>query len=369
MDNSPNSFDKNTEFFLLASYSSLPTVVARLVELQNKNIPAAIYCFTAQIYRLLSPLMLKFAWIKVYFIDDSEVYKISPRRPWELFNGRRLINSIYLKWFAGIPSGSRINFYNRYYALSTYFMIWRVRHRCNNHFTDCDLFDRIEFTRDRSILSILKFCFFFVLFPMPFEMLTGNDGVKPFPSLSKQFFDKAVADESLMITDLTGLKGTDLFQSLQFGSDKKVLWLMSPVLDLGLVPQDAYEQSLKACVKVVNSVYPSREQAIKFHPHTIKKENAWDGSVEYIPSHIPVEFLDMPNLKVVMAFSTSSFWSFSSKTIIIGLVDILPYISVEAHNARRRYFHLYQSNSKKYSPSSIDELNKILSDTRSEVVR
>jgi hypothetical protein len=362
MVNQPHYYEQNSEFFLLASYSCLPTVIARLVELQTMNTNAVLFCYSNQLYQFLSPLMKIYEWIKVINIDVTELNKISPYRPWKIFRGRKLLQSIYLQWFSEIPKGCRVNFYNRYYALSTFFMIWLIKRHCEIHFTDCDFIENIEFKKNNTLYSIFKTAFLSMLYPMPFEIVSGHDGVKPFPALNKSFYDKTVKFISPMVNDLSDFKQTELFQKLSYKSDKQVLWLMSPVLDINLVPSEEYKQAFKTCVDVVNSIYPSWEQAVKYHPRTIKKEISWDSTVECIPNEIPVEFLDMPKLEIVIAFSTSSLWSFPSKTILIGLVDLLPFISLEAHKARRKYFLSYKSSARKYIPTALKELQQILTD-------
>jgi hypothetical protein len=361
MDNQLDSSYKKTEFFLLASYSCLPTVVNRLIELESQKTSVIFYCFTTQLYEFLLPLIKHYDWINVFYIDDTEIYKISLYRPWKIFSGFKLLNSIFHKWFAIIPPASKVNFYNRYYALTMFFMVWKLRNKCEIHFTDCDHFEKIEFEKNISLYATLKKAFLYLLYPMPFEFVSGNDGVKPFPALNKFFLEKTAKVKHPMISDLSELKHTKIFRNLSYKSDKKILWLMSPVLDLGMVPADEYKQVFRNCVAIVNSYFPSIEQAVKYHPRTIQKEIIWNDSVECIPKNIPIEFLDLPNLQVVLAFSTSSFWSFPPNIIIIGLIDILPFISTEAHEARRQYFTLYKSNSKKYSPSSLNEFSKILS--------
>jgi hypothetical protein len=360
MDNQPNSFDRNSEFFLLASYSCLPTVVTRLNELQYQNIKAILYCYTIQLYKFLSPLAETYDWIKVFYIDDSELNRVSPYRPWKIFHWRKLLKSIYHQWFSIIPSGCRVNFYNRYYALSTFFMIWLIKKKCEIHFADCDYSTKYCLNINVSLYSILKSFFLTIIYPMPFEMLSGGDGGKPFPALNKVFFDKTIKTRQLMVTDLSELKHTELFHQLSFKSSKKVLWLMSPVLDLGIVPSEEYKQTLNGCITLVNSIFSPDQQAVKFHPRSKLREKFLNEKVEFIPNYFPIEFVDMPNLIVVIALSTSSLWSFSSNTKVIGLIDILPFTSVNAHKAYRQSFCFYKTCSKKYLPSSIIELKQIL---------
>ncbi len=326
------------------------------------NTNAVLFCYSNQLYQFLSPLMKIYTWIKVINIDVTELNAISPYRPWELLKGRKLLNSIYLQWFAGIPSESRVNFYNWQYALPTFFMVWKIKHKCEIYFADCDYFENTQFRKNKTLYTILKKAFFSMLYPMPFEIVYANDGIKPFPALNNIFFEKSIKQKKPMTIDISSLKFTEIFQNLCYRSDKNVLWLMSPILDLGFVSPKVYKEHLEDCVNIVNSHYSSTEQAIKFHPRTILKEDIWKNSVEIIPDYIPMEFLDMPNLKVVFAFfTTSSLRSLLSNPIVIGLIELIPFDSPNAHQVRRQYFHSSKSNSQKYCPATLQELGQILS--------
>ena len=84
-------YDENTEFFLLASYSALPTVFSRLVNLEGQGKQAVLFCFSSQLYRFLSPLMQVFAWIRVVYIDITEISLISAYRPWVIWRARKML--------------------------------------------------------------------------------------------------------------------------------------------------------------------------------------------------------------------------------------------------------------------------------------
>jgi hypothetical protein len=354
-------FDPNSEFFLLASYSALPTFLTRLVELQGQRKQATIFCFSSQIYRFLSPLTQAFTWIRVIDVDVAELSRISPYRPWEIWKAQKILKDIYLKWFSKIPAGCAVHFFNCHFALPLFFMIWQLRNTCEIHYTDCDLSIQLVAEKDNKISSLIKDVFLYLIYQMPIQMVSRkNDPTKPFPSLKASFFEKSVKAIGMMVSDLTPLRKTDLFQHLRWKSNAKILWLMSPVLDYGLVLPEEYVQTLRDCVSIVKSIFPASEQVIKFHPRVKVKEDVWDISTEKAPDFIPVEFLDLPNLTAIISISSSSAMTFSTNISMIGLVDIIPYASRAVQAAYKGYFMKFTSNSKRYCPTSLDELREAL---------
>lgn len=353
-------FEENTEFFLLASYSALPTVVEQLVKLENNGIEAVLFCFSSQLYRFLSPLMQVFAWIKVYYIDDTELNLISPYRPWKIWRARRILMAIYLKWFTGIPSGSAVHFYNCNFALPVFYMIWKIRNSSVIHYAQCDPVELYK--QDTTLYSRIKLTFLSLIYWMPFQMVSREgDPIKPFPSLTNSFLEKTVKVRRPMVIDLHHLRQTSIYQALCWKSDARILWLMGKDLDAGWFVLGEYERALEKCAAVVDSVCPTTEQAIKFHPRSQARENAWDVSVIRLPEHVPAEFLDFSRLKVVLAISSAVVRALSINAKIVGLIDLIPFTTqmVREINRTTLLFHVPDA----YCPSTLEDLRVVIKET------
>jgi hypothetical protein len=354
-------FEENTEFFLLPSYSALPTVVEQLFNLENNGRKAVLFCFSWPLYQFLSPLMQVFAWIKVIYIDDTELSLVSLYRPWEIWRARKILKAIYLKWFVGIPSGSAVHFYNYHFALPVFYMIWKIRNSSIIHYAECDPVELL-YEQDTTLYSWIKLAFLSLIYSMPFQMVSReNDPVKPFPSLTNSFLKKTVKVRYPMVTDLHHLRQTDIYQALCCKSNAQVLWLMGMDLDIGWVVPGEYERTLEKCAAIVVSVYPATEQVIKFHPRSHARENAWDVSVIRLPEHVPAEFLDFSRLKIVLAVSSAAVIAFSAKAKIVGLVDLIPFVTQMEREINRATLLSRIPNA--YCPSTLEDLRVVLKET------
>jgi hypothetical protein len=362
LGNQANIYNKNTEFFLLASFSALPTVMSRLVDLDKRGMQAVLFCFSLPMYKFLHPLMQTFSWINVVYIDIAELILISPYRPWKIWRARILLMTLYSKWFAKIPPGSVLHFYNSNFALPVFYMIWQLRNVCEIHYADCDLTKELIYKQKNNLYSWIKLIFLYIIYQMPIKIVARKNDVKPFASLADRFFEKTVKVRSEKVIDFTQLRLSNIFQSLMWKSNAKILWLMTPVIDYKLVVPGKYEQILENCAHVVDSIYPMNEQKIKFHPRTIRKETVWDPSIERVPEYIAVEFLDLPNLKAVLTISSSAVMNFLPEINIIGLVDIIPFVSHSVYTTQKDYFLLFSSNSKRCCPASMEDLRRKLTD-------
>ena len=350
-------YDENTEFFLLASYSALPTVFSRLVNLEGQGKQAVLFCFSSQLYRFLSPLMQVFAWIRVVYIDITEISLISPYRPWEIWRARKILKSVYLKWFARIPPGSAVHFYNLNFALPVFHMIWKIRKSAVIHYAECDPIELYK--QDLTLYSLIKLAFLSFIYWMPFQMVSmENVPLKPAPSLTSSFFEKAVKVRYSMVTDLQHLRQTSIYQALCWKSNAQVLWLMGMDLDVGWVVPGEYERALEKCAAVVDTVFPATEQAIKFHPRSHARENVWDVSVMRLSEHIPAEFLDFSRLKVILALSSAAVLALSTKVKIIGLINLVPFTTQGAREYNRTTLLSYLPDV--YCPSILEDLRVIL---------
>ena len=353
-------FEENTEFFLLPSYSALPTVVDKLANLEKEGKKAVLFCFSPQLYRFLNPLMQVFAWISVIYIDTTELDTISPYRPWKIWYARKLLQVIYFKWFVEIPRGSIVHFYNSHFALPVFYMIWKIRNSAVIYYTQCDPVEL--YTQDTTLYSWIKLTFLSLIYPIPFHIVSRkNSTTKPFPALTNFFFEKTVKKKYPMLTDVTHLHQTGIYQALRLKSDTRILWLMGLDLDLGWFVAGDYERTMEDCAAIVDSVCPASEQAVKFHPRARLRENVWDGSVNHLPEYIPAEFLFFSQLKVVLAVSSSALIGLSKNVKIIGLHDLLPFktqIEREIHRA-----NLLSFAPDTYCPATLEDLRSVLIET------
>jgi hypothetical protein len=216
------------------------------------------------------------------------------------------------------------------------------------------------YQQDTTLYSWIKWAFLSLIYWMPFQMISREgDPIKPFPSLPNSFLEKTVKVRYPMLVDLHQHCQTSIYQALCWKINAQVLWLMGLDLDLGWVVAGQYERVLDNCATIVNSVYPPAD-----HPRSNMRENVWDIAVIRLPEYVPAEFLDFSRLAVVLAISSSAVLAFSAKVKIVGLVDLIPFISQREREINRATLLSYAPNA--YCPHTLEDLRTVLKETLKE---
>ncbi|MBN1877184.1 MAG: hypothetical protein JXA33_23375 [Anaerolineae bacterium] len=355
---------EQTEYFLLASYGCLPNVIKRLEILQDQQQRAVLFCFSQSLYQFLYPLSKHYTWIKLHYVDITPITRIHLRNPYNWWCARRRVRELYEQWFSNISNEAVIHFYNRHEALFLFYVVTQLKTSHTIHYVECDPVDLYRWDY-RSIQGWIQWCIFRLIYPVPFYMANLREGKsKRISVLSSRFINKTVSTEYPKVVNLSVVKNSPIYQTLSWHSEIKVLWIMGLVLDMEQVIIDDYNVTLKKCSEIFDHVCPAHEQAIKFHPRAQKHEAVWGTGVQYIPNHIPVEFLDLPNLQAIVVISSAAVSTFrsSGSVKIISLVNILPFVNASVHKKHQMVIRHLMPEERLCLPASMDDLRTYIND-------
>jgi hypothetical protein len=360
MTHEVNNGSRNTEFFLIRSYSCLPTAVARLEEIERQGKEAVIFCLSRPSYRFLSPLADKHAWIKVVSIDVEGLGRRSLRNPLHLWRTRREVRQLFDQWFSGIPSRSIVHFYNRLVELFFCYWIWRLRDKCSIYYAECD--PMTLFVPARGFFTCVRRLALYCIYPMPFQMVRiAGSRSRPVPALNDRFMQQGVHIEYARVTNIAEIRHTKLYRDLALHRDSQVLWVLGMEWETGLVVSEQYTRVLRECARIVSAVYPAARQSVKFHPRATTHEAVWDPVVSILPDHVPAEFLNLPDLEVVLTISsTATSWNRATNIRVISLVDILPFVSSTVRDTQRQTIRHFAAGIGCCYPASLDDLRLCL---------
>lgn len=359
-----NTLKNECEIFLLASYSCLPDVIVRLENLVVGNQKAQVFCLSQQLYQFLKPLAADYPCINIHHVDLSLINTLRLRSPLNWWKARQHVAELCKRWFAPVSCRGPVHFYNRHAALFLLYAVWQLKAMHPIHYTECDPVDL--YTRDRSLPGWLQKLIFRCVYPIPFEMVSiPGKRRRRLPSANAHFMEQVIAITHPR-TLLPEAKKTELYQRLCWQSSARVLWIMGMVLDMNEVFTTAYCELLKQCIDAVNSVCTPAQQAVKFHPRAQKRETVWSPDIEYVSGHIPAEFIDLPELEIVLTISSTavSMLGVASNIKVISLVELIPFRDERIRDTHRRSARHFGSETTLFMPASIAEFEKCLSDIR-----
>lgn len=349
----------DTEYFLLASYSCLLTVAERLEKLRQEGEKTAVlFCFTEPIYKFLQPLADQFPWIQVHFINQQIAWRI--KRPFTLVRARIQAKKLYQQWFAELPKGSIIHFYNRLEALFLFYIIWNMRDKYELHYTECDPVDMYE--PYWSFKSRIQWSLFHFVYPSPFEMMRPKNNHYPItlPALPSDLVQRLTKKRNKRCFEASTLKNSSIYQGLEWHSNAKILWIMGMVLDMDEVEKEDYEKLLTQCY----SPFPTSQQIIKFHPRATILENFGGNEFHTIPTYIPAEFLNLEKISAVITLSSTAntALSLAPNVQIVSLVELVPFFNEDIREHHRQA--MKQATSQFYAPTTSEELHQIVRELR-----
>lgn len=229
------------------------------------------------------------------------------------------------------------------------------------HYAECDPVELYQ--RDRTFYSWVKVLFLYLLYRMPIQMVSmGNAIYRPFPSLSSKFLEKTVRVRVPQISDISPFRHTRIYRRLCQKSDIRVLWLMGMELDHELVVPGEYEKIIEECVRIAVSACPAREQGVKYHPRARARINVWDAEVERFPEHIPAEFLELPNLEIILSVSSAASKTMvgSSKIKNISLIKLIPFVNEATQQQYEQTVNWLFDGLDYYLPDSLSDLRHSL---------
>lgn len=347
------------EYFLLASYSCLPSVVARLEFIREKGQSAVLFCLTLPLYRFLKQLSVRYIWIEIHHVD-VKTFTIRPlRNPINWWRTRRDLKSFYKEWFAKIPGGHIVHFYNRFSAPFLFYVVWKLKDNHIIHYTAADPVGLHP--ESHRIFSQIQKMVFKLIYSAPIQIVTSaGRRTNTWPALTDRALSQVIDVEHKETNTLEGIETSDLFQVLSWYSKAHVLWVMGLVLDMDEVCTAAYSKVLNSCIDAVNSAFSPAHQAVKYHPRAQERETGWAPGVEIVPDHIPAEFINLPDLKIVLAISSTAVSTLgkSSKIKVISLVELIPFRNEATRDDHRRSACYFGSKIELLMPATIAELEK-----------
>ncbi|MCP4361008.1 MAG: hypothetical protein GY796_23625 [Chloroflexi bacterium] len=350
----------NTEYFLLASYSCLLSVTSRLDQLRQKGSSAVLFCLTEPLYAFLRPLAVHFPQIKIHFIKDQPTWRI--RQPLTLLRARAQTKNLYHQWFAGLPEGSIVHFYNRHAALFLFYTVWHLHTKCQMHYTECDMVDM--YAPYWSLRSATQQLFFYFVYPIPIEIVrpSNKQSAVSLPAISAKGIQQIVTQTHERILTAGTLQSSPIYKALQWRTSAKILWIMSMALDMGEIEETAYEALLAQCY----ALFSASEQIVKFHPRASHFERFGADSVNTVPTHIPAEFLQLEGITAVITISSTSntAWSLTPNVNIISLVELLPFVNETIRERHRQA--MQQATTQYFAPTTPGELWQILGELNIE---
>jgi hypothetical protein len=348
-----------TDFFFLASYSCLPTVVDQLNKVLQGNKNAVIFCFNESIHKFLLSFSMNHKDVDVLYMDTSRTANLKLRSFLEIFQIKRYMNSLIELLKTKIPNGSNLYFYNRTFNLLVPYLLWNFRETCTIIYAECDPVE-IFSTQGIGVLAHLKRYILHIIYPIPFNMmrLESSNIVKAVPNLSENYFDQINVVKYACKNDLSDMEKNNIYTNLVRSSRAEVLWLMQPFLDLEIVRPQEYEMVLQNCINIINLTVPSSHQAVKFHPRSQKQESVWDSDFERIPGFLPAEFLNMPYLGLLIAVSSTAISGFSSNVKVISLLELIPFVNEGIREMHRNLVDHFAEGKECYLPKSYSEFEK-----------
>jgi hypothetical protein len=357
------NYSAEIEFFFVSSYPMLLTVFARLEDIRKQDKKAVLFCFSTPLYSFLSPLSAEHPWITVHYVDIGSIAGAKVRYPWVLWRTRRELRRLYQDWFVKIPDKSIVHFFSRFDLLAGYW-IWRLRQRCSVYYAECGPVDLYQPANGPAVWA--KWLALYAIYPIPFQMLRleGAGLVNAFPALTDQFLQDAVDVQYSQVTDVAQIRLISFYHTLTTRCHARLLWVTQPFLDSGFVLHGEYLDILAKCVHIVNQLCPPEWQAIKFHPRTQRRESVWDSTTEILPQHIPAEFLELPDLRIVLTVTSTAASVLGSalNVKIISLVELIPFSNDAIREYARRATEFFAAGLECYCPASLTELQVYLND-------
>jgi hypothetical protein len=360
-----NTSDEAIEYFLIASYSCLISVVVRLEYLREKGQCAVLFCLTRPLYQFLKQLSEHYDWIEVYYVDVTDLTTCSLRNPVHWWQMRRNLQVLYETWFAKIPNGQAVHFYNRYAALFLFYVIWHLKDDHIIHYVASD--PAGVHSESHRIFSQIQKLIFQLIYSVPLKMVdAAGRKTNTFPALTDHALAEIIDEEHPGTYTVADIQTSELFQVLSWHSEAQVLWVMGLVLDMDEVLPSAYNDVLQQCRDLVGSVFAPSQQVVKFHPRAQTRETGWLPDVRYISGHIPAEFIKLPELKMVLTISSTavSMLGASSNVKIISLVELIPFRDETTRDAHRRLARHFGSEIAFFMPVSMVEFKDYLRDSQ-----
>lgn len=355
--------DSNVEYFLLASYSCLPSVIARLERLREQNQQAVLFCLTQSLYRFLEQLSSDYPWIVVHYVAATGITQRPLRNPLNWWRVRKAVQALYKRWFAQIPDGCIVHFFNRYAALFLFYSVWRLKPNHIIHYTPND--PAGLHSESRRLRSWLQKIVFYLVYATPLMIVTAaGRETETWPALTDQTLARIVDVEHQETAALKDIETTEVFQTLAWHSNVEVLWVMGLVLDMNEVLVPEYMAVIRQCMNVLNTARTPEQQAVKFHPRAEKRETGWPSQTEVLPNYVPAEFVRLPNLQVILTISSTVVATLgaASGAKVISLVELLPFRDEATRDAHRRLVRHFGAEVELVLPASINEFAACVKD-------
>jgi hypothetical protein len=336
----------------------------RLEFIAKKDTKAVVICTLEPLYKYLIIVTKNIPWINVILIDTCDISKIKLRYFWKILYAKKLIKEKYRFIFEMVPNNSIVHFYNRLANLVVGYWIWQLSEKCTIYYAECDPVD--VYSPQKSILAKTKWLLLKIIYPIPFEMLHYEEGgiARVIPSLNKKFMDNIVDQELICYNDMLKIKESFLYDHFSTNCSAKIVWLTYPVLDSSNIKKKEYLNILSELSYETNILCQPEKQAVKYHPRTKIKEDIWDEKTQVIPKHIPAEFINWANLRVIITLVSTSGSRLGNLpgVKVISLIKLLPYTDDATRKQHRILVEKFSEDQNWLFPKSITDFYNLLKD-------
>jgi len=214
----------------------------------------------------------------------------------------------------------------------------------------------LKHTKEIRCMAILMKLFAKTFLNLDTEIM--NDGVTPYYSLDKKFYDKN--NVHIVNNYMPDYKLLDRHMvKLDIIEGKKILFAIADLIACDHVEETEFIKKINAVVTILNESFPD-SYVVKPHP----RSNKVYGKMQYstiVPPHIPSEFLMKHPWEFIIGIESTALISATKQTDakVISLIELFNYKYPEAQKKWRDYLQSGSEN-KILFPKQLQEFKGIL---------